>query len=104
MALIAYVSRVFSDSAGLQLARRFNMEKAVVKDLMWGGLIELMNNKELYYRSVVGPEYGQWSEKGTKVMMEFMNSMTRQMVAAEEKELNRRAKEMVIKGLKGEKV
>ena len=80
------------------------MEKDVVKDLMWGGLIELMNNKELYYRSVVGPEYGQWSDRGTQVMMAFMSSMTKQMQAAEEKELNRRAKEMVIKGLKGEKV
>jgi hypothetical protein len=80
------------------------MEKDVVKDLMWGGLIELTNNKEFYYRSVVGPEYGQWSDRGARVMMEFMNSMTRQMVAAEEQDLNRRAKEMVIKGLKGEKV
>ena len=104
MALIAYVSRVFSASAALQLARKFNMEKDVVKDLIWGGLIELTNNKEFYYRSVVGSEYGQWSEKGTLVMMEFMNSMTRQMVAAEEQDLNRRAKEMVIKGLRGEKI
>jgi len=80
------------------------MEKDVVKDLMWGGLIELMNNKEFYYRSSVGPEYGHWSERGTRVMMEFMNYWTKQMQAAEEQELNRRAKEMVIKGLKGEKV
>jgi hypothetical protein len=80
------------------------MEKDVVKALMWGGLMELMNNKEFYYHSSVGPEYGHWSEKGTRVMMTFMSSMTKQMVAAEEQELNRRAKEMVIKGLKGEKV
>ena len=80
------------------------MEKDVVKDLMWGGLIELMNNKEFYYRSSVGPEYGHWTDRGTSVMMAFMSSMTKQMVAAEEQELNRRAKEMVIKGLKGETV
>ena len=80
------------------------MEKDVVKDLMWGGLIELTNNKELYYRSSVGPEYGQWSDRGTLVMMAFMNSIIKQMVAAEEQALNNRAKELVIKGLKGEKV
>ena len=71
---------------------------------MWGGLVELMNNKELYYRSSVGAEYSNWTERGTRVVMEFMISMTKQIQAAEEHELNRRAKDLVIKGLKGETV
>ena len=78
------------------------MEKAVVKDLLYGGLTELMNNKEFYYRSTVGADYSNWTERGTLVMMAFMNSMTKQMHTAEEASLNRRAKDLVIKGLKGE--
>jgi hypothetical protein len=80
------------------------MEKDVVKALMWGGLMELMNNKEFYYRSTIDPEFGNWTERGSLVMMKFMNSMTKQMVAVEEQDLDRRAKDLVIKGLKGETV
>ena len=77
------------------------MEKTVIKDLMYGGLTELMNNKEFYHRSSVGADYSQWTEKGTLVMIEFVKSMTKQMHTAEDLSLNKRAKELVIKGLKG---
>jgi len=80
------------------------MEKVVIKDIMYGGLSELMNNKDFYYRSSVGADYSHWTEKGTLVMIEFVNSMTKQMHTAEERALDKRAKELVIKGLKGEKV
>ena len=80
------------------------MEKTVIKDLMYGGLTELMNNKEFYHRSSVGADYSQWTEKGTLVMIEFVKSMNKQMHTAEDLSLNKRAKELVIKGLKGETV
>jgi predicted GIY-YIG superfamily endonuclease len=89
---------------GLQLARKFNMEKDVIKDLMYGGITELMNNKDFYYRSGVGADYSYWTEKGTLVMIEFVKSMTKQMHNTEDKLLDKRAKELVLKGLKGEKV
>jgi len=80
------------------------MEKIVIKDLMYGGLTELMNNKEFYYRSGVGADYSHWTEKGSIVMLDFVKSMTKQMHTAEDLSLNNRAKELVIKGLKGETV
>jgi hypothetical protein len=80
------------------------MEKDVVKDLLYGGLTELMNNKELYYRSSVGADYSNWTERGSRVMLTFMNSITKQMHTAEDQLLDKRAKELVIKGLKGEKI
>jgi hypothetical protein len=80
------------------------MEKTVIKDLMYGGLTELMNNKEFYYRSSVGADYSHWTEKGSIVMLDFVKSMTKQMHTAEDLSLNKRAKELVIKGLKGETV
>ena len=78
------------------------MEKDVVKDLLYGGLTELMNNKDLYYRSSVGATYSHWTEKGNAVIMDYVTAMTKQMQTAEETSLNRRAKDLVIKGLKGE--
>jgi hypothetical protein len=88
----------------LQQVRRFNMEKYVLKDLLYGGLTELMNNKDLYYRSSVGANYSNWTEKGNAVMLEYVTSMTKQMHTAEDILLDKRAKELVINGLKGETV
>jgi hypothetical protein len=78
------------------------MEKAALKDLLYGGLTELMNNKEFYYRSSVGVDYSHWTEKGNIVMLEYVTSMTKQMHTAEDNALDKRAKDMVIRGLKGE--
>jgi hypothetical protein len=78
------------------------MEKSALKDLLYGGLTELMNNKEFYYRSSVGVDYSYWTGKGNIVMLEYVTSMTKQMQTAEDKFLDNRAKDMVIKGLKGE--
>ena len=78
------------------------MEKAALKDLIYGGLTELMNNKDFYYRSPNGADYSKWSEKGNDVMIEYVTSITKQMHTAEDKFLDRRAKDMVIRGLKGE--
>ena len=80
------------------------MEKAALKDLLYGGLTELMNNKEFFHRSRISPEYSNWTEKGAVVMIAYVDSMTKQMDSAEQKELDKRAKELVIKGLKGETV
>ena len=80
------------------------MEKDVVKDILYGGLAELMNNKEFYYRSSVGPDYSNWTERGNVVMLAFVNSMIKQIHTAEDHALDKRAKELVIKGLKGEKI
>ena len=80
------------------------LEKDAVKDLFYGGITELMNNKEFYYRSGVGADYSHWTEKGSIVLLEFVNSMTKQMHTAEERALDKRAKELVLKGLKGESV
>jgi len=81
--------------------KRFNMEKTALKDLLYGGLTELMNNKEFYYRSSVGANYSHWTEKGTVVMIEYVASMAQQIQTAEDIFLDKRAKELVINGLTG---
>jgi hypothetical protein len=80
------------------------MEKTVIKDLLYGGLSELMNNPEFYYRSSVGASYSHWTEKGNAVMLEHVILMTIQMHTADQAAFDKRAKDMVIKGLKGETI
>ena len=80
------------------------MEKDAVKAIMYGGINELMNNRDYYHRSSVGSKYSTWTEKGMSVLMEYTLEMTQRIQDAEDKALDRRAKELVIKGLKGEEV
>ena len=78
------------------------MDKEAIKSIVYGGLEEILNNKQFYYHSTVGQPYSHLTDDGKEVVTEFIEVMAWKMKEAEEAELNRRSKEMVIKGLKGE--
>jgi len=80
------------------------MDKQAIKDIIFGGLVELMRDRRYYHHSSVGLNYCHFTEAGTKALSDYMNIMCAKLYEAEEKELDQRAKDMVIKGLKGEKV
>ena len=79
------------------------MDKGAVKDLVFGGLMELQRNRAYYYYSGVGSAYSYWTEDGKEAVAEFMKEMAPLMRQADELDLNNRAKEMVLKELKGDK-
>ena len=76
------------------------MEKQAVKDLMYGSLTELMQNRRYYSRSSVGPEYSRWTEEGQVVLKQFMSEITKLIYIADQNDLDSRAKELVLKDLK----
>ena len=76
------------------------MKKNAVKDLIFGGLTELSRNTRFYYSSSVGSNYCYWTDEGKEAVLTFMAEMTPLMRAAEEQDLDARAKEMVLKELK----
>ena len=76
------------------------MEKAAIKSLMYGGINELMNNSRYYYTSSVGRNYCHWTDEGKVALNQFMQDMTHYIREAEDAELDRRAKEQVLKELK----
>lgn len=80
------------------------MDRQSLKEFTFGGLSELMHNKKYYYSSGIGPQYSHWTEDGQKALTEFLNLMAFKILEVEEAELNQRAKDLVVKGLKGEKV
>lgn len=77
------------------------MNKGAIKDLTYGGLMELINNRNYYYHSAVGFSYSHLTEEGKAAVIEFMNMVAFKMKEAEEAELERRAKEQVLTALKG---
>ena len=76
------------------------MHKNAVKDIVFGGLQELSRNTRFYYYSSSGAAYSHWTDEGKEAVLEFMKEMTPLMRAAEEQDLDNRAKEMVLKELK----
>ena len=77
------------------------MEKQAIKELMYGGLKEIMNNSKYYYKSSVGKNYSSFTSTGVDVVKEFVTDIAGYIIEAENAELDQRAKDMVIKELKG---
>jgi hypothetical protein len=80
------------------------LEKNAVKDLFYGGIMEILKNRDYYYNSGIGSDYSHFTDRGKETMEHYLKSMSQLMLKAEEESLNKRAKELVIKGLKGETV
>ena len=78
------------------------MDREMVKDVFYGGIVELMDNRKYYYSSGVSHNYNHWTEDGKKALHDFVSFMTVQIAQAEEEEMDRRSKEFVLKTLKGD--
>jgi hypothetical protein len=78
------------------------MDRGAIKDFIYGGLSEIMNNRQYFYKSSVGQGYSHFTEEGEKALVEYMNLVSWKMIEAENTELNARSKEIVMKTLKGE--
>lgn len=76
------------------------MYKGALKDLMYGGLMEIMNNRQYYYKSGVGQGYSHFTEEGKEALIEYMNLISWKMIEAENNDLNDRAKQQVLDQLK----
>ena len=78
------------------------MDKSAVKDLIFGGINEIMRNRKYYYHSGVGAAYSYFTDEGKEALVEYMNVMGFKLKEAEEADLKQRAKEMTMNALKGE--
>lgn len=76
------------------------MEKAAIKELMYGGVSEMMKNRRYFYRSSMGQQYSHWTDEGKVALHQYMMDITKHMWDADDAELDRRAKELVLAELK----
>ena len=90
------------DSEALQKVKKSKMDRGAIKDFIYGGVMEIMNNRQYYYKSSVGQGYSYFTEEGEKALVEYMNLVSWKMIESENNELNARSKEMVMRNLKGE--
>ena len=76
------------------------MQKGAIKDLCYGGIEEIINNRNYYYASSVGFGYSHFTDEGKVALCEFMDLMAYKIKDAENADLERRAKEQVLNQLK----
>jgi hypothetical protein len=76
------------------------MKKSAIKDLCYGGMLELLNNRNYYYHSSVGAGYSHLTEEGKEAVAEFINLIAYKIKEAEDADLNERAKQQVLAELK----
>ena len=76
------------------------MNKQALKDVLYGALIEMTRSSDFLYRSSVGHKYSHWTDEGERVVAYYINLITPLMLEIEEKELNERAKSLVLEELK----
>jgi hypothetical protein len=74
------------------------MEKQAIKDLLYGSLVELSSNRKYFYQSGI-KGYSHWTEEGEEVVAELLTTTTPMIIETEERELDKRAKDMVMKEL-----
>jgi hypothetical protein len=76
------------------------MEKQAIKELMYGGINEMMQNRKFYYHSAIGRSYSNWTPEGEIAMKKFLDEMTKFIYDAEQAALDDRSKDMLLKALK----
>jgi hypothetical protein len=84
----------------LRKVKKSKMQKSAIKDLIYGGVEEILNNRNYYYHSAVGQAYSHLTEDGKVAVIEFMDLMSWKIKEANEADLDQRAKDQVLAALK----
>lgn len=79
------------------------MDRRAAKDLLYGGVLEIVQDERYFYKSV-GSDYSRWTESGIQALTEYLRVMACIMIHTEHAELDQRAKSMVINTLKGDTI
>jgi hypothetical protein len=75
------------------------MNEQVIKEVMYGGITKLMENRDYFYNSSVGPEYSHWTDDGKEAVAEFLQTLSHPILVENKLKLDNRAKELVMEGL-----
>jgi hypothetical protein len=99
-ALILYAFRGSSISEGLIMAKKFNLRRSMNKDIIYGALLELSQNKQVWYESSVNPEYSKLTEDGREAIIHVIEDMFRGLQTIHNQEVKEEAKRQTMESLR----
>ena len=82
------------------MARKFEIKRAMNKDVVYGALLELAKNKQVWYNSSIGPEYSHFTEDGKDAIVHVIENMFRGLQEIEQAEIKEQAKKQTLESLK----
>jgi hypothetical protein len=77
------------------------MDRAAIKNFIYGGIEELLHDKKFYHHSSVGSDYSYFTDEGKVAVVALLDMVAWKMREAENEDLNNRAKQQVLDSLKG---
>jgi 2-oxoglutarate dehydrogenase complex dehydrogenase (E1) component-like enzyme len=75
------------------------MERRALKEVLYGGIEELMSNTRYYYTSSIGVEYNHWTDEGRAALAEYIELLSHRIKQCQIEEDIKRSKEMVLNEL-----
>lgn len=76
------------------------MKKELVKDILYSTLSAIAKNNTYYYHSGIDSKYSHFQENGREEVLEFVKIMIELIIKTEAQEIDERAKQIVMDGLK----
>ena len=82
------------------MARKFDINRSMNKDLVYGGLVELSRNRLVWHESTVSPEYSHLTDDGKSAIIHVVENMFRGLQIIHEQEIKEEAKRQTLEALK----
>lgn len=82
------------------MARKFELKRSMNKDIIYGALLELSKNKQVWHESTVSPEYSHLTEDGKTAIIHVIEDMFRGLQTIHNQEVKEEAKRQTIEALK----
>lgn len=82
------------------MARKFELKRSMNKDIIYGALLELSKNKQVWHESSVSPEYSHLTEEGKTAIIHVIEDMFRGLQSIHNQEIKEEAKRQTLEALK----
>ena len=82
------------------MARKYEIKRAMNKDIVYGALMELSKNKQVWHESSVSPEYSHLTEDGKDAIIHVIEDMFRGLQTIHKQELKEEAKRQTLESLR----
>ena len=82
------------------MARKYELKRAMNKDIVYGALMELSKNKQVWHESSVSPEYSHLTEDGKDAIIHVIEEMFRGLQTIHKQEVKEEAKRQTLENLR----
>lgn len=82
------------------MARKFDIKRAMHKDMLYGALTELVQNKQVWHESTVSVEYSHLTDDGKDAIIHVVEELFRGLQTIHQQEIKEEAKRQTMDALR----